>query len=89
MREKSIREFWLVEGGIMKEKSKTQDVLNHLKNHGSISQREAVKYYNLYRLSSVIYSLRKRGYEIESEIVPFKSEYGIKSNFAIYHLIGD
>ena len=73
----------------MKEKSKTQDVLNHLKIYGSISQREAVEYYNLYRLSSVIYSLRKRGYDITSEIAPFTSKYGIKSNFAIYHLVGE
>lgn len=73
----------------MKEKSKTQDVLNHLKIYGSISQREAVEYYNLYRLSSVIYSLKKRGYEIKSEIKPFVSKYGISSNFAVYHLIGE
>lgn len=73
----------------MKEKSKTQDVLNHLKIYGSISQREAVEYYNLYRLSSVIFELRKRGYEITSELVPFKSKYGISSNFANYHLIGE
>ena len=73
----------------MREKSKTQDVLNHLRIYGSISQREAVEYYNLYRLSSVIFMLRKRGYEITSEIVPFESKYGIKSNFAIYHLIGE
>lgn len=73
----------------MKEKSKTQDVLNHLKVYGSISQREAVEYYNLYRLSSVIYSLRQRGYEITSELAPFTSKHGIKSNFAIYHLVGE
>lgn len=73
----------------MKEKSKTQDVLNHLKVYGSISQREAVDRYNLYRLSSVIYSLRKRGYDISSEIVPFKSKYGIISNYAIYHLVSE
>ena len=73
----------------MRERSKTQDVLNHLKIHGSISQREAVEYYNLYRLSSVIYVLRKRGYEITSEIKPFVSKYGISSNFAIYHLVGE
>ena len=73
----------------MKEKSKTMDVLNHLKNYGSISQSEAVDLYNLYRLSSVIFELRKRGYEITSEIVPFKSKYGIMSNFAVYHLVGE
>lgn len=73
----------------MKEQSKTQDVLNHLKIYGSISQREAVEYYNLYRLSSVIFSLRKKGYEITSELKPFTSKYGIKSNFAIYHLVNE
>ena len=73
----------------MREKSKTMDVLNHLKLYGSISQKEAVEYYNLYRLSSVIFELRKKGYEIKSEIAPFVSKYGIRSNFAIYHLIGE
>ena len=73
----------------MREKSKTQDVLNHLKIYGSISQREAVEYYNLYRLSSVIYALKERGYEITSELAPFTSKYGIKSNFAIYHLVNE
>ena len=73
----------------MKEKSKTQDVLNHLKKYGSISQREAVEYYNLYRLSSVIYALKKRGYEITTELAPFTSKYGVKSSFAIYHLVGE
>lgn len=73
----------------MKEQSKTQDVLNHLKIYGSISQREAVEFYNLYRLSSVIFVLRKRGYEIISEMKPFTSKYGIKSNFAIYHLVNE
>ena len=71
------------------EKSKTNDVIMHLLRKGTITQMEAAKKYNLYRLSSVIYSLRKRGYEIESEIAPFTSKYGIKSNFAIYHLIGE
>lgn len=73
----------------MREHSKTNDILNHLKIHGTISQREDVEEYNLYRLSSVIYSLKKRGYEITTELAPFTSKYGIKSNFAIYHLIGD
>lgn len=73
----------------MREKSKTQDVLNHLKVYGSISQREAVEYYNLYRLGSVIFSLRKRGYNITTEDIPFTSKYGIKGSYAKYHLIGE
>lgn len=73
----------------MKEKSKTQDVLNHLKIYGSISQMEAAEYYNLWRLGSVIHVLRKRGYEITTEDVPFVSKYGIKNSYARYHLIGE
>ena len=73
----------------MKEKSKTQEVLNHLKVYGSINPKEAVEYYNLYRLSSVILVLRRRGYDITTELIPFVSRNGIKSNFAIYHLIGE
>ena len=73
----------------MKERSKTLDVLNHLKVYGSISQREAVEHYNLYRLSSVIYSLKQKGYNITTELATFTSKYGIKSNFAIYHLVSE
>ena len=73
----------------MREKSKTQDVLNHLKVYGSISQMEAVEYYNLYRLGSVIFALRKRGYNITTEDIPFTSKYGIKGSYAKYHLIGE
>lgn len=73
----------------MKEKSKTQDVLNHLKIYGSITQKEAVDLYTLYRLSSVIFELRKRGYDIKSEIVPFKNKYKISSSYAIYHLVNE
>jgi len=73
----------------MREHSKTQDVLNHLKIYRSISQMEAVEYYNLYRLGSVIYSLRKRGYDIITEDIPFVSKYGIKGSYARYHLLGE
>lgn len=73
----------------MKEKSKTQSVLNYLKVYGSISPKEAVDYCNLYRLGSVIFELRKRGYEITTEEVSFTSEFGIKGSYARYHLIGE
>ena len=87
MKKKSIRGFGRKE--IMKEKSKTQGVLNYLKAYGSISHKEAVEHFHLYRLGSVIFELRKRGYDIITENVEFKSEYGIKGNYAVYHLIGE
>lgn len=73
----------------METKSKTQAVLNYLKVYGSISQMEAVDNFNLYRLGSVIFSLRKRGYNITTEDIPFTSQYGIKGSYARYHLIGE
>lgn len=71
------------------EKSKTNDVIIHLLKHGTITQMEAAKKYNLYRLSSVIFELRKRGMIINTELVPFKSKYGTHSSYAKYHYIGE
>ena len=69
------------------ERSKTNDVIMHLINYGSITPAEAVKEYNLYRLGSVIFELRKRGMNIVTENIPFVSKYGTKSRYAKYHLV--
>lgn len=70
-------------------KSKTNDVMMHLMKYGTITPKEAVNKYNLYRLGSVIFELRKRGIKIGTENVPFKSKYGTKSTYAKYYLIGE
>lgn len=64
--------------------SKTQKVLQHLITRKSITSWEAIKLYRATRLSAIIYTLRKRGYIIES--VP---EYNksAKTNFARYVLL--
>lgn len=64
--------------------SKTQKVLRHLITRKSITSWEAIKLYRATRLSAIIYTLRKRGYIIES--VP---EYNksTKTNFARYVLL--
>lgn len=71
------------------EKSKTNDVVMHLLKHKTITQMEAAKKFNLYRLGSVIFELRKRGMKIETEMIPFKSKYGTHSSYAKYHLAGE
>ena len=70
-------------------KSKINDVLLHLQTHGSITPKEAVNKYNLYRLGAVIFELRKRGVNITTEMIPFKSKYGTHSSYAKYHYIGE
>ena len=69
------------------EKSKTNDVILHLIKYGTITQMEAADLYNLYRLSSVIFELRKRNMVINTELIPFTSKYGTHSRYAKYHLI--
>lgn len=39
-------------------------VLAHLKQGRSITQADAIKYFNCYRLSAIIKNLRNQGYDI-------------------------
>ena len=48
--------------------SKTQKVLHHLKSGKSISPLEALGLYGSFRLAAVVHSLKKRGYDIITDI---------------------
>jgi biotin operon repressor len=63
--------------------NKTDKVLRHLKKGRWISGQDALRLYSLYRLSAVIYNLRRKGYEIETDMV--KGVDG-ESEFARYRL---
>lgn len=69
--------------------TKTQKVLNHLRENGSITSWEAIQQYGATRLSAIIFNLRKRGIEIKSEMVQFTDRYGDNSTFAKYVLIAE
>lgn len=43
-----------------------EQVLHHLKRHGSITSWEAIMEYGITRLSAWIHELKKDGYKIES-----------------------
>lgn len=62
-------------------------VLQYMRDHGSISQRDAVQF-GCYRLSARIHNLRRMGYQITTEEKAFKSEYG-SGHYAVYKLIGE
>ena len=47
-------------------KTQTSDILQHLKDGRRLTQKEAINEYGAYRLSSIIYALRKQGYDIVS-----------------------
>ena len=72
-----------------KETSAKAEVIRHLRKYKKITSLEAIKKYGVTRLSGVIYSLKERGFVIETEMKCGKNRYGQISNYAIYHLIRD
>ena len=69
-----------------KKMSKTEKVLNHLKENGSITSLEAIDLYGATRLSAIIFNLRNRGYNIETIDLPFVDRFGTKSHYGKYVL---
>lgn len=67
----------------MTENQHTQ-VLAHLKEYGSITSMEAFSRYHITRLSSIIYNLRKRGYDIHTFMIDGKSALGASCKYAKY-----
>lgn len=53
----------------MQEESQKHIVLKHLKEHGSLTQKEAIELYEIYRLASRISELRRMGLEIQTIMV--------------------
>lgn len=70
-------------------KDKTSEILKHLKVKGSITSMEAIELYGATRLSSIIFNLRKKGYNIQTESNACVDRYGHSCNFAKYILVED
>ncbi len=56
-------------------KTQTSDILQHLKDGRRLTQKEAINEYGAYRLSSIIHSLRRQGYRIESKQLYVPTRY--------------
>ena len=61
---------------VTKKITKKQMVLDHLKNHGSITSMEAIDNYGATRLSAIIFNLRKEGYSIDTLDIKGVDRYG-------------
>lgn len=71
----------------VRNRSKTFDVLNHLKEQKKITSMEAIELYYATRLSAIIYNLRhKYHYDISTEMVDSIDRYGHKIRYGIYWL---
>jgi len=67
-------------------KTQKDEVLLHLQVLKTITSFEAIKEYNITRLADKIYTLRKDGYNISSELKKFTNKYGNVSSYSIYKL---
>lgn len=65
----------------MKEVTQYKQVLNYLHRYPTLSQREAAKYFGIYRLASVVHVLKRRGNDIGTQLVPWNG-----SHYARYFL---
>lgn len=64
-------------------------LLNHLKQYGKINPLEAWVSLGIYRLSAVIYELRKMDIKIRTENIPVKNQFGETVHVATYILEND
>lgn len=67
-------------------KSQTEDVLRFMREEGSITSMDAIKEFGATRLSSIIFNLRDRGYDIETRMEVSKNIYGHIVEYARYVL---
>ena len=59
-------------------------VLNYLKVYGEITPLDAYREFAVLRLSSIIYNLRKDGYNIDTEYTTSKNRFGASVTYATY-----
>lgn len=60
-------------------------IIQHIKDHGSITQREASRL-GIYRLASRVFDLKKRGYDVRSARLEVINADGSKSHVAQYSI---
>lgn len=61
-------------------------VLQHLKEHGSITSWQAIMEYGATRLADIVFKLRQEGYDIESEYEKGTNRFGDKIHWTKYKL---
>lgn len=69
-------------------KSQTSVVLDYLKNHGTLTSMEAFEMFGATRLAGIIYTLRRKGHDIETIDCVGKNRYGGVCIFAKYKYHG-
>jgi hypothetical protein len=63
-------------------------VLDHLQRNGKLSQKQAIRLFGAYRLSDIIYRMRRDGYNISTTFKSGKNRFGDTVSWAEYKLEG-
>lgn len=66
--------------------SQTADIIKHLETYGHITSMEAIELYGATRLSGIIFVLRKRGMDIDTEDITTTNRHGRKTTYGKYVL---
>ena len=66
--------------------TQTEEILEYMRKHGSITQLEAAKELGCFRLGARIWDLRKEGYYIKSQPIAIRNRKGKNIRFAKYSL---
>ena len=61
-------------------------VLEHLRTKGKLTQKQAINLYGAYRLSAIIYDLRKHGFKITTAFKTSHNRFGDICTYAVYTL---
>ena len=73
----------------MEKMTQEKAVFKHLQQFGSITSWEAIQEYGATRLSALILILRRKGYNIETQMMFSKDRFGNYCKFAKYILMED
>lgn len=68
--------------------SQEDRVLAYLKQGHNITQKDAISLFGAYRLSAIIYTLRRKGVPILSRTLEEKNRYGDVVRFSQYYIGG-
>lgn len=66
--------------------SQSEDILNHLKNGGTVTPKEASLWWGCLRLAARIAELRSSGYQIETELITTKRPGRNPVTYARYYM---
>lgn len=64
----------------------TERLLDYLKEHKTINPLVSWNYLGIYRLAAVVFLLRKEGWEIRTNTVEVKNQFGESCHVAEYEL---